>query len=183
MSPAKRAAAAAFLLSVAGLASWLGAVALRPDPLPVGAALPPLTFHGGAGPHRLLANGQTPLLIVWFRSKCIHCQYEFGVLDHNLDLLPRVQIYLLTGEGSLPHAQLAESWPALGAPGRATLASVPSSEFERAFGTRLTPAMFAFDSRGKLIAKVIGETKFDRIAAAFHTQRVAGPGPRASATP
>jgi len=43
--------------------------------------------------------------------------------------------------------------------------------------------MFAFDSRGKLIAKVIGETKFDRIAAAFYTQRVAGPGPRASATP
>ena len=183
MSPAKRAAAAAFLLSVASVASWLGAVALRPDPLPVGAALPPLTFDGGAGPHRLMANGQTPLLIVWFRSKCIHCQYEFGVLDHNLDVLPRVQIYLLTGEDSLPHAELAESWPALGAPGRATLASVPSSEFERAFGTRLTPAMFAFDSRGKLIAKVIGETKFDRIAAAFHTQRVAGPGPRASATP
>ena len=196
MSPTKRAAAAGFLLSVAGLASWFAAVALRPDPLPVGAALPPLMFDGGAGPHRLMANGQTPLLIVWFRSECIHCQYEFGVLDRNLDLLPRVQIYLLTGADSLPHAQLAESWPALelpiarnaswpalGAPGRATLASVPSSEFERAFGTRVTPAMFAFDSRGKLIAKVIGETKFDRIAAAFHTQRVAGPGPRASATP
>src|SRR5260370_801768 len=105
MSPAKRAAAAAFLLSLAGVASWLGAVALRPDPLPVGAALPPLTFDGGAGPHRLMANGQTPLLIVWFRSKCIHCQYEFGVLDRNVDLLPRVQIYLLSGEDSLPHAQ------------------------------------------------------------------------------
>src|SRR5258706_14615620 len=115
MPPAKKAAAAAFLLSVAGLASWLGAVALRPDPLPVGAALPPLTFDGGAGPHRLMANGQTPLLIVWFRSKCIHCQYEFGVLDRNVDLLPRVQIYLLSGDDFLPHTHLAEPWPARGA--------------------------------------------------------------------
>src|SRR2546422_10775885 len=118
MSPAKRAAAAAFLLSVAGLTSWFAAIALRRDPLPVGAALPPLTFQDGAGAHRLIANGQTPLLIVWFRSKCIHCQYEFGVLDRNLNLLQGVQIYLFTGEDSLPRARLAESWPALAAPDR-----------------------------------------------------------------
>ncbi len=166
MSRTKRAVAVTFFLSLAGLGSWFAAAAIRPDPFPVGAALPPLTFDDGSGPHRLTANGRRPLLVVWFRSSCIHCQYEFGVLDRSLPLLDGVQIYLFNGEQSPPlsRAQLAASWPALGAPGRVILASVRSSEFERAFGTRLTPAMFAFDARGRLVKKVIGETKVDRVS-------------------
>ncbi len=179
----RKVAAVAFFSSLAGGAVWLTGRAVRPNPLPVGAPLPHIAARGRGGAYRLQADGQGAVLVVWFQNRCVHCQYEFGLLSRNVAGLGRVRIYLLTGEGSLPYDQLAAAWPGLTSSDRITWGTVPSAEFERAFGTARVPALFLFDAHGRLRHKVVGETKLGFIVAMLAKDAVRDSGRGREAVP
>jgi hypothetical protein len=161
----RRAAAVLFFVLLAGVGSWLAVTGLKSDPFPLGAPLPTLTFRDGARAYRLSPDTAHPTLVVWFHSQCVHCRQELETLNRSRAQLGRSRIYLLSGEDSLPLARLASSWPALAASPQNTWGLTSTKEFEGAFGTSLTPALFAFDGRGRLVHKVIGESKLDNLIA------------------
>jgi hypothetical protein len=167
--------AVALLSLLVGSAAWVAGGALRRDPLSMGTSLPKLTFHNRTGTYELAAGGEAPVLVVWYHSRCVHCQYEVELLNRHITSLGRVRIYMLSREDPASSDELAVAWPRLARSDRVVWGTVRSAEFARAFGTALTPAMFVFNARGRLVRKVVGETKLGPIVAMLADSAARGP--------
>jgi hypothetical protein len=163
----RRAVAASLLVLVAGSMAWLAVQAGRSGPLPDSAPLPPLSYRDGAGAHVVRPEPHRRTAIVLFNSQCGHCLYELDAFNRRLAEVDGAHIYFLTTEANLPSEAVTRRWPALMQSRAVSWGTVHPDEFRGGLRTLVTPAVFVFDERGRLLKQFRGETKFDLLVPAL----------------
>ena len=96
------------------------------------------------------------MLVMLFHSKCSHCHDQMDDLADHLDAFGSVDLVFLTTEDTLPMQEMAGRWPCLATATNAMWGTVSAEDFDRDFGSRVTPGIYLFDSAGVLRHKTIG---------------------------
>lgn len=130
--------------------------------LPVGSPLPGIKFTS-PNDSGFVHSSKRPLMVVFFRPDCPHCQYELEVLNKRIDQLKNSDIYFITTDKNFLKDSLLNSQTNLINSQNVTFGCVSGSSYKQQFGIAATPAFFFFDEQGKLTGKIIGETKFEKI--------------------
>lgn len=157
-------AAVVFLVLIASLGAAMAMQANRPDPLPVGGALPDVSYRDGRQAHAVGERGRAAVVML-FHSRCGHCHAQLDAMERAA-LRGDATTYLLTSEDSVATGMIARRWPHLAASPHVRWGSVDAHEFQARFGTLVTPAVFVFDAHHKLVRKYRGEVRTDLLAAA-----------------
>jgi hypothetical protein len=163
----RRAAATTALTIVVVALAWLVVRVTGSGPLSPTTRLPALEYRDARGSHVIRADGAEPTLIVLFDSKCGHCSYQLSALDRRSAELSRARVYFLTTETVLPAEELRRRWPSLARSPSVAWGTVNARDFRSQLRTLLTPAIFVFDARGRLLVQYIGETKLDVVLPAL----------------
>jgi hypothetical protein len=157
----RRTLAALALVALASALAWVGAQASRTGPLPASASLPLLAYHDGTGRHVVRPEGAHRTMIMLFNSKCGHCAYELDAFERRSAELAGARVYFLTTEAAVPMREVTQRWPTLTRPDVAQWGTVNADELRDGLRTAVTPAVFVFDERGRLLGQFRGETKLD----------------------
>jgi len=133
----------------------------QPDVLPLGASLPRLQYvaRTGAGALAPYAGGRTVVIV--YEATCEHCQAELTALNRELDRTAGDRIVLLTPARGPEPDSAATWWPRLAAASNVEWARADLASLESAFGLRVVPMTYVFDSRGRLAVKYRGEVSAD----------------------
>ncbi|KAF0146845.1 MAG: hypothetical protein FD143_3213 [Ignavibacteria bacterium] len=84
-------------------------------------------------------------------------------MNRRVDELAATDIYLITTEKSFFQDSVYKKQINLISAENVKFGLVAEDEYKEKFGIMATPAFYFFDTRGKLVEKIIGETKFDRL--------------------
>lgn len=177
MSPnaARKTIAGCLLSLIVASLVWLAMQANQSGPLSESSPLPRLTYRDalGTGARIVSADPSHRTAIVLFNSQCEHCLYELDAFEHRLSEVDGTRLYFLTSEAALPSAVIAKRWPALGTSRWVSWGTVRAQDVRSGLRTTVTPVVFVFDEKGRLVKQFRGETKFDLLVRAL-TERSAG---------
>lgn len=150
------------LLLFSGIA-WLVLNGTETKVLQNGNKLPSINFITTIGNVKLESDKANKTLVIYFSKDCSHCKYELELLNKNIDMITTTKIYLFTTD--IEYLQSAEIKvnAALLKSTNVTYGIVNKEEFINNFGSTVTPSLFFFNKSGKLTAKIMGETKWERI--------------------
>ena len=155
--------AAAAVLSVIALASvWLATQVINPSAVRNGGLLPAIQFLSIDGQSQTVSarpDERTVILLV--QSQCGHCGYELDELERKISDIADLHLYVLSTEQNFFAAGYLDRFPKLRASSSVSIGVVDRASFERALGVLVTPALFVFDERGRLVKSFRGETKID----------------------
>ena len=130
--------------------------------MPPGSTLPEIKFVS-LNDSGYIKPKDKPLLIVYFKPDCPHCEYELGEMNKRFDELVDADIYCITAEKEFIRNHGNKEWNNLNNMQNVVFASVDENEYKNKLGINVTPVFYFFNSAGKLTDKIIGETKFDRL--------------------
>ncbi len=130
--------------------------------LPIGSALPQLKYVSQKESGYISINDK-PLMIMYFKPDCPYCEYELEIMNKRINELKTADIYLITTDKSFLSDSLYYDYKNLINKGHVRLGFVAEEEYKDKLGIRATPTFYFFNQQGKLIDKIIGETKFDRL--------------------
>jgi thiol-disulfide isomerase/thioredoxin len=136
----------------------LGYLALRPEPLSAGQPLPQIAFRDAGNVVRSTDPRSKGALVIFFHPLCEHCAYELAMLDSAAGKFEKRKVYMLTTDDSLFTRGIARRWPHLASIPSVTWGIVAKNDFTAKFGTLVTPTAFLFDSSGKFVRRIKGET-------------------------
>jgi peroxiredoxin len=166
---ARRAFAAAVVLIVLTGTTWIVVHAMQPPALAIASQMPAIAYRAASDSSTLVPARNQPTLVVFFHTACEYCTQEFARLNADTARLAGAAVYLLSPEKSLDFAGMKRRWPALTAASNVIVGSVAAGEFEKSFGTLLTPAHFVFDAEGRLVDRVVGLVDAGRLLARHRT--------------
>lgn len=124
--------------------------------------LPALEFFSFCGPTKLI-HFNKPLIVVYFSSNCEHCQYQLAIFNDHIKKLHNIDIYFFTSESDFFSNNTRLQWKNLAKAENVMFGIVSQADFEELFGPITTPALFFYNSRGKLYSKNRGELKLEKI--------------------
>jgi hypothetical protein len=159
----RRAVATACLLSLTLAAAWLASRVAHPHAVRVGSSLPSIAYRDPHGTHTLTAAPGRRTVVVLVAATCAHCDYQLEVLNRGAAQFASTRLYLLSTEHDLFESGGPARYPALTASALVAWGIVDRAEFERTFGVAMTPAVFIFDDRGRLVRSLRGETKLEAL--------------------
>lgn len=151
-----------FILLLVGSVVWMITEGTKPEVLPLGGKLPKISITTKDG-IKTIAETKGKLLIIFFSKDCPHCKYELSILNENIEKLNNARIYLLTADKNFLNSEDINVYQNLLENKNVTFGIVDKEESKRKFGDSALPTLFFFDKKGKLTAKIKGETKFGRI--------------------
>jgi len=149
------------LLFIASIV-WLIVEGSKSEVLPTGSKIPTISFltHNGS---ETITETNNKTFIIFFSKDCPHCIYELKILNENIERLGATKIYLLTADKDYLENEEISSFSNLLNFKNATFGIVNKNDFEAKFGSMVLPTLYFFNTERKLIAKIKGETKFERI--------------------
>jgi len=130
--------------------------------LPIGSSLPKLKYYSIKDSGYISTHGK-PLMIMFFKTDCPHCEYELNTMNEKIDVLQAVDFYCVTTDKNYIENRLYERWGALSNSKNYVFASINENDSMGKIGIKVTPLLLIYNSNGKLIDKMLGETKFDRL--------------------
>ena len=152
-----------FMLIFVFLIGWLFMQALKPEVLPVGSFMPEIKYFDATGTHILKADSIQNILVVLFSRNCEHCQYQLKQINTNLNKLANTQLFLLTTEQDFFKTDYLEQFKILTRAENVHWGIVNKKQFKENFGSMVLPSIFLFDKPGKLINKIRGEVRIEKI--------------------
>ncbi len=159
----KRIIAAAILLLLACFTGWLIIEASGPEVLPEGSVIPIIKFTVKNSIEVLKPDSTKKTMVIFFNSKCSHCKYELSELNNNIEKFENVRIYFFTIEKDFFQKPIVERWKNLYTAPNVSFGIVNKSSYENKFGSMVTPSIFLFSTSSKLIKKIDGEMKIERL--------------------
>ncbi len=129
--------------------------------LPIGSKLPKLNLNSLNGKIEITNN--KPLMIVFFKPDCPHCEYEFEVMNTKISSLENINIYFVTSDNKYIQDGTFRKWNNLIDKDNIIFASIDEHEFKEKIGINIAPIFLIYNSSGMLTDKILGETKFDRL--------------------
>lgn len=130
--------------------------------MPIGSALPEIKYIASSDSGYINVK-RKPLMIMYFKPDCPHCEYELGVMNKKFNELFSIDIYCITTDKDFIRNHGFEKWNNLVNMKNFVFGSVNENEYKEKFGINVTPVFYFFSKDGKLFDKIIGETKFDRL--------------------
>lgn len=166
---ARKSIAGCLLSLIVASLVWLAVQAHRSEPLAESSPLPRLSYRdaSGNGAHTVGADRTHRTAIVLFNSQCEHCLYVLDAFEHRLSEVDGARLYFLTSEAALPSAVIAKRWPALVTSRWVSWGTVRAQDVRSGLRTAVTPVVFVFDEKGRLLKQFRGETKFDLLVRAL----------------
>ena len=152
-----------FLLIFGYLIGWLFVQALQPEVLPVGSSLPKFEYSDSIRKKTLMHIKSQNIILVLFNRGCEHCQYQLKQFNKNMDKFVDTQLILFTTEQNFFTKGYIEQFDILAQAENVNWGIVNKKEFKSKFGSMVLPSIFLFDKSGKLINKIRGEVKIDKI--------------------
>jgi len=149
-----------------GLLGLLVAVMLhftRYEPMNPGTKMPELMFEGKMGNERLIHDSTMTMVIIWFHPDCEHCLYQLTQINAHIDLLRDTKFFFLTAEKDFPSTRHLGLWPNLTSADHVRFGVLDKESFKASFGKVITPTTFIFNKQGKLVEKIFGEVKIQKI--------------------
>jgi thiol-disulfide isomerase/thioredoxin len=130
--------------------------------LPVASKLPVLNLNSIKG--RIEVNASSvPLMIMFFKPDCPHCEYEFEIMNKKINALENINIYFVTTDKKYIQDKTFRKWNKLINKDNIFFASIDEQEYKEKIGINVTPVFLIYNNAGVLVNKIFGETKFDRI--------------------
>lgn len=159
----KKASAGISLICFLIIIIWLLQAAFRPAVLPLGAHMPALEYHSSKGVKHLAPDSSYSTIVVHFHSLCKYCKYQLNLFNENLNSFNDVKMIILTTEKNFLRSEKTKMWPELEIAQNVMWGEVDPDQFENRFGSRAVPYVFIFDQFGRLLSKIRGEAKLDKI--------------------
>lgn len=159
----KKALAITFIALFIFAVVWLVIEGSRPEVLPIGSKLPEIEYTGFNGVQKLKANNLHKTVVIFFSEECPHCKYELNVLNENAGKIKGTNFYLITPDKDIFTNGFTEKYPALKKAENIKFGVVKKEDYADKFGTMVTPVFYFFNTKGKLTAKIKGETKIELI--------------------
>jgi len=135
----------------------------RPEILPIGSKLPKIEFNMVNGSRIIKADTLHKTVVIFFSEKCPHCKYELNILNENVEKIMAADFYLITIDKDIFTDGFTDKYPALQKADNIKFGIVKKEAYVKKFGILVTPTLYFFNTKGKLTAKIKGETKFERI--------------------
>ncbi len=135
----------------------------KPETLPIGSKLPIINCLTLGGNKTISADSLNKTLVMFFSKDCPHCKYELTVLNENIEKITGTKIYIITTDKDYLQSEYIKEYKNLLENASVTIGIVNKEEYHKKFGTLITPSLYFFDKVAKLIAKIKGETKIERI--------------------
>jgi thioredoxin-related protein len=171
----KRIFSTIFILIFVFLIGWLFMRALKPDVLPIGSSLPELEYNDSTEIKILKHANNLYTIIVIFNRSCEHCQYQLKQFNKNMDKFVDTQLFLFTTEQSFFTKEYIEQFDILAQAENVNWGIVNKKQFKKKFGSMVLPTIFLFNKPGKLINKIRGEVRIEKIL-----EKLGGPERQAS---
>ncbi|MBA4407589.1 hypothetical protein C0389_09965 [bacterium] len=130
--------------------------------LPVGSNLPNIKYTDFVETNFITVKGK-PIMIMYFKPDCPHCEYELKIMSKGINELVSADIYLITTAKNFFLDSVYKKQINLISAENVKFGLVAEEEYKEKFGITAVPAFYFFDHQGKLVEKIIGETKFDRL--------------------
>ena len=136
--------------------------------LPIGSAMPELPVTTSCGENICLDREIGLSIIVFFRYKCKHCQYQLNIIEQNLGIFSNIRLYLLTDKASFFQTGKHKDWQKLLFSENVLFAYVNKIDFKKRFDILITPSIYIFDNDGFLVSKIYGEVKLQKLLKELH---------------
>ena len=159
----KRTIAVTVLLLFACFTGWLLIEASGPEVLREGSLLPQIEYTVKNGIDVLKPDSTKKTMVIFFNSECSHCKYELGELNNNIEKFENIRIYFFTIEKDFFQKPVVDGWKNLYAMPNVYFCIVDKNNYEKKFGSLVTPSIFLFNSSSKLTKKINGEMKIERL--------------------
>ena len=159
----KRIIAVSILLLLACFTGWLIIEASGPEVLPEGSVIPIIKFTVKNSIEVLKPDSTKKTMVIFFNSKCSHCKYELSELNNNIEKFENVRIYFFTTEKDFFQKLVVDRWKNLYTTPNIYFGIVDKDSYEKKFGGMVTPSIFLFSTSSKLIKKIDGEMKIERL--------------------
>ncbi len=130
--------------------------------LPIGSQLPKIMFTDFVDTNYITTKNKH-VMIMFFKPACPYCEYELKIMNKGINELGSAEIYLITTKKSFFQDSVYKKQINLISAENVKFGLVAEEEYKEKFGLTATPAFYFFDHEGKLVEKIIGETKFDRL--------------------
>lgn len=145
------------LVAIAGVLGIGVAFQSRPDPLPVGAPIPPLTFRSTGGVDTLARAARGRTVVIVYAKTCEHCRAELSSLDAEMARTRSSRVILLTFGAGMAADSIRILWPNLAVATNVEWGVADLSVLKSALGVRVVPTVLVFNDSGRLNAKYGGE--------------------------
>lgn len=129
--------------------------------LPIGSKLPSLRYYS-AKDSGMVTISNKPIMIMFFKPDCPHCEYEFEAMNKRYSDL-RESTYFLTTDYVFIKDNIYKKWTNLVKKENIVFAYINEADFKKQVNIHVTPLFLFYDKTGYLIDKLFGEAKFDRI--------------------
>ncbi len=130
--------------------------------LPIGSKLPNIKYTDFVDTSLIAVKGK-PIVIMYFKPDCPHCEYELKIMNKGINELGSADVYLITTAKSFFQDSVYKKQINLISAENVKFGMVAVDEYKEKFGITATPAFYFFNQQGRLVEKIIGETKFDRL--------------------
>ena len=130
--------------------------------LPIESALPKIKYYS-MNDSGYIQIKEKPLMIMYFSPDCSHCEYELDVMNNRFAEITNADAYCITTDKMFIQNNVYKKWNNLVNSGNFVFAQVKESEYKNKYGINVTPVFYFFGRNGRLVDKIVGETKFDRI--------------------
>jgi peroxiredoxin len=102
-------------------------------------------------------------IIVLFERKCEHCQYQLKQFNAHLNEFDDTKIFLLTTEQDFFNKNYLDQFDILAQAENVNWGIIDKKQFKGIFGSMVLPSIFLFNKPGKLINKIRGEVRIEKI--------------------
>lgn len=155
--------ASLFLLVFLVLTGLLIYGALQPEKLPIGAAMPAMSFQTESGTSMLQPDSARMTLLMYFHTNCKYCRAMLQKFDENIGEFVDTRMILLTHESNFFEKLKQQAWPRLNSASGITWGIADIDTLNQLFAPRATPMMYIFNPEGNLTSKISGEAKLEGI--------------------
>ena len=141
----------------------LSFITAKDEVLAIGSSLPTISFVDSMGNTKRLKKEEVLSVIIYFDLECEHCFYQLNIINEGFDRFNGIRMYFLTNDKNLFRESKLQQWERLTVSKDVTFGIININEFGSGFGKLVLPSVFIFNAMGKLIKKIYGEVKLEKL--------------------
>lgn len=141
----------------------LSFITAKDEVLAIGSSLPTISFIDSMGNTKKLKKEEVLSVIIYFDLECEHCLYQLNIFNEGFDRFCDTKMFFLTNDKYLFQESKLKQWERLIVSENVTFGIININEFGSGFGKLVLPSVFIFNTMGKLVKKIYGEVKLDKL--------------------
>ncbi len=126
--------------------------------------LPEIVFRTETGfSESLLVDSIRMTIVVYFHSDCEPCLSQLQLFNESPNVFNDIRVFLLTDERNFFANKKMHAWPNLMQANNFIWGIDEAEQLVERLGARVTPTIYIFDRTGRLLKKIVGEIKLEKL--------------------